>query len=262
MKDDSDTKHKGIIETIGFGLHYGDKQALKDVSLHFPENHITAIMGPSGCGKSTLLGAINRMNDLIPNVRTTGQIIFDGKDVYSKEMDVYELRRRIGMVFQRPNPFPKSIYDNVAYGIRIHRLVKGNNRTELDQRVEHTLKLVNLWDEVADRLSRNAFELSGGQQQRLCIARALAVEPEVLLLDEPTSALDPISANCIEELMQEFIGKYTIIIVTHNVAQAARVSEYCAFIMNGELIDFGPTSEIFTNPKNELTNCYLNGKFG
>ena len=249
----------GVVEVSDFSLFYGDKQALVDISLNFPEKKITAIMGPSGCGKSTLLRAINRMNDLIPNVKTKGRIFFDNQNVCSKKVNIYSLRRRIGMVFQRPNPFPKSIYDNVAYGLRIHRLAKGG---ELDDRIEHTLKSVNLWDEVADRLHTNAFELSGGQQQRLCIARALAVEPEVLLLDEPTSALDPVSAAKIEELLETLAGKFTVIIVTHNVAQAARIAEYSAFLMLGELIDFGLTKQIFTNPKKELTERYLTGKFG
>ncbi len=251
--------NKGIVEISDFSLFYGDKQALVDISLHFPEKKITAIMGPSGCGKSTLLRAINRMNDLIPNVKTKGRILFDGHNIYSNEINIYSLRRRIGMVFQRPNPFPKSIYDNVAYGLRIHKLAKG---TELDDRIECALKSVNLWDEVADRLNTNAFELSGGQQQRLCIARALAVEPEILLLDEPTSALDPVSAAKIEQLLETFVGKFTVIIVTHNVAQAARIAEYSAFLMLGKLIDFGLTKQIFTNPKKELTERYLTGKFG
>lgn len=247
------------MEISDFSLFYGDKQALVDISLHFPEKKITAIMGPSGCGKSTLLRAINRMNDLIPNVKTKGRILFDGHDIYSNKINIYSLRRRIGMVFQRPNPFPKSIYDNVAYGLRIHKLAKGG---ELDDRIERTLKSVNLWDEVADRLNTDAFELSGGQQQRLCIARALAVEPEILLLDEPTSALDPVSAAKIEQLLETFVGKFTVIIVTHNVAQAARIAEYSAFLMIGKLIDFGLTKQIFTNPKKELTERYLTGKFG
>ena len=251
--------NKGIVEISDFSLFYGDKQALVDISLHFPEKKITAIMGPSGCGKSTLLRAINRMNDLIPNVKTKGRILFDGHNICSNEINIYSLRRRIGMVFQRPNPFPKSIYDNVAYGLRIHKLAKG---TELDDRIECALKSVNLWDEVADRLNTNAFELSGGQQQRLCIARALAVEPEILLLDEPTSALDPVSAAKIEQLLETFVGKFTVIIVTHNVAQAARIAEYSAFLMLGKLIDFGLTKQIFTNPKKELTERYLTGKFG
>ncbi len=250
---------KGIVETVNFNLYYGDCHAIKNASIKFPRETITAIMGPSGCGKSTFLRAINRMNDLIPSVRTDGKIFFDGRNVYSKKIDIYKLRRRIGMVFQRPNPFPMSIMDNVAYGLRIHHLAKGN---ELEDRVVEAIKRVNLWEEVGDRLKTNAMELSGGQQQRLCIARALAVEPEVILLDEPTSALDPVSSAKIEEQLQEFIGQYTIIIVTHNVAQAARVAEYSIFMMLGELIDFGPTKEVFTNPKNELTERYLSGKFG
>lgn len=250
---------KGIIESVHFNLCYGDNHAIKDVSIKFPSETITAIMGPSGCGKSTFLRSLNRMNDLIPSVKTRGKILFDGDNVYSKKIDIYKLRRRIGMVFQRPNPFPMSIMDNVSYGLRIHKLCKGS---EMEDRVVEAIKRVNLWEEVGERLKASAMELSGGQQQRLCIARALAVEPEVILLDEPTSALDPVSAAKIEEQLQEFIGQYTIIIVTHNVAQAARVAEYSAFMMLGELIDFGKTKEVFTNPKNELTERYLSGKFG
>ncbi len=251
--------HKGIVEAKNFNLFYGDKQALKDVSIHFPEKRITAIMGPSGCGKSTLLRAVNRMNDLIPRVKTSGQLFFDNEDVYSGSTDIYKLRRRIGMVFQQPNPFSMTIMDNVSYGLKIHKMAKGK---EIEDRVVEAVKMVNLWDEVKGRLRCNALELSGGQQQRLCIARALAVQPEVILLDEPTSALDPISATKIEELLQEFSGKYTVIIVTHNTAQAARVSEYVGFMMLGELVDFGTATEVFTNPKNELTEKYLSGKFG
>ncbi len=254
----SDNEH-GIVEARNFSLWYGDKQALKDVLLHFPEKTITAIMGPSGCGKSTFLRSINRMNDLYSGITTSGQILFDNEEIYSKTIDIYKLRRRVGMVFQRPNPFPKSIYENVAYGLKIHKLALGK---ELDDRVEQALIDVNLWDEVSDRLHHSAFDLSGGQQQRLCVARALAVKPEVLLLDEPTSALDPVSAAKIEELLETFIGKYTVIIVTHNVGQAARCSQYAAFMMLGSLVDFGLTTEVFTNPKNELTERYLTGKFG
>ncbi|HHS50517.1 MAG TPA: phosphate ABC transporter ATP-binding protein [candidate division Zixibacteria bacterium] len=253
------SEETGCVEAVQFNLCYGDNHVIKNVSLKFPRETITAIMGPSGCGKSTFFRAINRMNDLIPSVKTQGEILFDGENVYSNKADIYKLRRRIGMVFQRPNPFPMSILDNVAYGLRIHRLAKGS---ELEDRVVEAIKSVNLWDEVGDRLKANAMELSGGQQQRLCIARALAVEPEVILLDEPTSALDPVSSAKIEEQLAEFIGKYTTIIVTHNVAQAARVAQYSAFMMLGKIIDFGPTKEVFTNPKNELTERYLSGKFG
>ena len=249
----------GIIEVDSFNLYYSGEQAVKNVSLHFPENEITAIMGPSGCGKSTFLRSINRMNDLIAGVKTNGRILFDGENIYAPSTDIYRLRRRIGMVFQKPNPFPMSIFENVAFGIRIHKLAKGK---EISDRVEQALKDVNLFDEVSDRLHKSAMDLSGGQQQRLCIARALAVKPEVLLLDEPTSALDPISADKIENLLQEFIGKLTVIIVTHNVAQAARVAKYSGFMMLGEMIDFGLTKDIFTKPKNKLTESYLNGKFG
>ncbi len=249
----------GIVEIRDFSLFYGKKQALFDVNMHFPEKTITAIMGPSGCGKSTMLRSINRMNELIPDVRTKGSILFDGKDIYGKDSDIYSIRKRIGMVFQRPNPFPMSIYDNVAYGLRIHGMARGK---ELDDRIEHAIKAVNLWGEVADRLRHSAFDLSGGQQQRLCMARALAVEPEVILLDEPTSALDPVSAAKIEEQLEEFIGRYTVIIVTHNVAQAARVSQYAVFMMLGKVADFGSTRDLFTNPQNEETERYLTGKFG
>ena len=249
----------GIVEARNFNVFYDDKQAVNDVSLLFPKGKITAIMGPSGCGKSTFLRAINRMNDLIPYARTSGEILFDNENIYAPSTDIYRLRRRIGMVFQRPNPFPLSIFNNVAFGLRMHKLA---SRGELDDRVESALKAVNLWVEVNDRISSNALTLSGGQQQRLCIARALAIEPEVLLLDEPTSALDPISANKIEELLQTFSERLTLIIVTHNVAQAARVAEYSGVMMLGEMVDFGLTKNILTNPKNELTECYLNGKFG
>ncbi|MCK5832239.1 phosphate ABC transporter ATP-binding protein [bacterium] len=244
------------MEIDKFNLAYSGVPAVKNVSLHFPENTITAIMGPSGCGKSTLLRSINRMNDLIAGVKTNGHILFDGENIYDQSTDIYRLRRRIGMVFQKPNPFPMTVFENVSFGIRIHKLAKGK---ELSDRVEQALRDVDLFDEVSERLNKNAMDLSGGQQQRLCIARALAAQPEVLLLDEPTSALDPISADKIENLLQEFVGKLTVIIVTHNVAQAARVAEYSGFMMLGEMIDFGLTKDIFTKPKNELTECYLNG---
>ncbi len=250
---------QGVVEVKDFSFHYGEKQALFDVDIHFPEGQITAIMGPSGCGKSTLLRSINRMNDMIPGIKTRGRILFDGEDIYGRKVDVFTIRRRIGMVFQRPNPFPMSIFENVAYGLKIHSIAKGR---ELEDRVEKALKAVNLWDEVSDRLRSSAFDLSGGQQQRLCMARALAIEPEVILLDEPTSALDPISASKIEEQLQEFVGKYTVIIVTHNVAQAARVSEYAVFMMLGRVAEFGKTRELFTNPREEETERYLTGKFG
>ncbi|MFP4458036.1 MAG: phosphate ABC transporter ATP-binding protein PstB [Candidatus Zixiibacteriota bacterium] len=251
--------NKGIVEIQDFNLWYGETMALKDIDLHFPEERITAIMGPSGCGKSTLLRSINRMNDLIPCVKTKGRILFDNQNIYNKGCNIHKLRRRIGMVFQRPNPFPMSIFDNVAYGLNIHKLAKGS---ELSDKIEWALKAVNLWEEVSDRLHVSAFELSGGQQQRLCMARALAIEPEVILLDEPTSALDPVSAAKIEEQLQEFVGQYTVIIVTHNVAQAARVAEYAVFMMLGEVADFDKTKELFVNPKNQLTERYLTGKFG
>ena len=250
---------KGIVESTNFSLYYGKKQALKDVCLSFPPGRITAIMGPSGCGKTTMLRSINRMNEMFPNVTTSGQILFNNENIYNRNVNVYHLRRRIGMVFQKPNPFPMSIFENVAYGLRIHRLARGN---ELDRLVKKALKMVNLWGEVDDRLKENALTLSGGQQQRLCIARAIAIQPEVLLLDEPTSALDPVSSTLIEKLLQDFVGRFTVIIVTHSVGQTARVAEYAAFMMMGDVVDFGKTTELFTNPQNELTEKFLTGKIG
>jgi phosphate transport system ATP-binding protein len=249
-----------------YSFYYGKFKALGNISLQIPPNQITAIIGPSGCGKSTLLRSINRMNDLVPNVRTEGQIILSGEDIISPSADVVDVRRRVGMVFQRPNPFPKSIYDNVAYGPRLYGI---SRRMGLDEIVYNALKQAALWDEVQDKLHQSAIALSGGQQQRLCIARALAVEPEVILMDEPASALDPVATLKIEELMQTLKEIYTIIIVTHNMQQAARVSDFTAFMMidspqtrTGVMVEYGPTTQIFTNPKNKQTEDYVTGRFG
>lgn len=247
------------IETRNLNFYYGEKQALKDVNIICAENHVTAIIGPSGCGKSTFIRALNRMNDVIPGTKVEGEIFLDGEDILSPKVDVVELRRRIGMVFQKPNPFPKSIYDNAAYGLRINGL---KDRIRIDQLVERSLHEAALWDEVKERLRENAFTLSGGQQQRLCIARALAVEPEVILFDEPCSAIDPIATAKIEDLIQKLKQTYTVVIVTHNMQQAARVSDYTAFMMLGELIEFDKTEKIFTNPSQKLTEDYITGRFG
>ncbi|MBP7745538.1 MAG: phosphate ABC transporter ATP-binding protein [Phycisphaerae bacterium] len=241
-----------------FSVFYRQNAAVKDVSLAIPRGRITAIIGPSGCGKSTLLRAINRMNDLIPGCHTTGRLLLEDEDIYGAQIDVTLLRKRVGMVFQKPNPFPKSVFDNVAYGPRIH----GVRRGELAEVVERSLQKAALWDEVKDRLADSALSLSGGQQQRLCIARALAVEPELLLMDEPTSALDPMATDRIENLMAELRGNYTIIIVTHNMQQAARVSDITAFLYVGELIEVDDTAHIFTNPSNPRTQDYITGRFG
>ena len=240
-------------------LWYGEHQALKNVDIEIPENSITALIGPSGCGKSTFLKTLNRMNDLIPGVRITGDIRYEGTDIFSKEVDVNQLRKEIGMVFQKPNPFPMSIYDNVAYGPRTHGIT---NRVELDEIVERALRDAAIWDEVKDRLKKNALGMSGGQQQRLCIARALAVQPKILLMDEPTSALDPISTSRIEELVLELKEKYTIVMVTHNMQQAVRVSDHTAFFLLGELVEFGKTDDIFSQPKDKRTEDYITGRFG
>ena len=247
------------IEFDDFNLWYGDNHVLKDIDLEIRGNMITAFMGPSGCGKSSLLRAINRMNDLIPECRYKGEIEIDDVDINDPDTDVYELRKKVGMVFQKPNPFLMSIYDNVAYGPRIHNMA---NRNELDAVVERSLKEAALWDEVYDRLDDSALSLSGGQQQRLCIARALAVEPEIILLDEPCSALDPIATAKIEGLMRRLEEKYTVILVTHNLQQAARVSDMTAFMYLGEIIEFDRTKNIFENPREELTENYITGKFG
>ena len=248
-----------IISAKEMCLWYGDHQALKDVSIEIPEKSITALIGPSGCGKSTFLKTLNRMNDLIPDVKVTGDIRYGGTDIFSREVDVNNLRKEIGMVFQKPNPFPMSIYDNVAYGPRTHGIT---NRVQLDEIVERALRDAAIWDEVKDRLKKNALGLSGGQQQRLCIARALAVQPKVLLMDEPTSALDPISTSRIEELVMELKEKYTIIMVTHNMQQAVRVSDHTAFFLLGELVEFGRTDDIFSQPKDQRTEDYITGRFG
>ena len=248
-----------IISVKNMCLWYGDHKALNNVSIDIPEKSITAFIGPSGCGKSTFLKTLNRMNDLIPSVKITGDVLYDGNDIFSKDIDVNELRKEVGMVFQKPNPFPMSIYDNVAYGPRTHGI---KNKVQLDEIVERALKDAALWDEVKDRLHKNALGLSGGQQQRLCIARALAVEPKVLLMDEPTSALDPISTSHIEDLVLELKKKYTIVMVTHNMQQALRVSDYTAFFLLGELVEFGKTDEIFNTPKQQKTEDYITGRFG
>jgi len=246
------------ITTKNLNLFYGDFQALKNVSIDIPSNQVTAFIGPSGCGKSTFLKTLNRMNDLIPNVKITGEVYFDGLNVY-KEYDIVELRKNIGMVFQKPNPFPMTIYDNIAYGPRIHGI---KSKSKLDDIVENSLRNSALWDEVKDRLKQNALGLSGGQQQRLCIARVLAIEPEIVLMDEPTSALDPISTLKIEDLMEELKKNYTIIIVTHNMQQAARISDITAFFLHGEIVEFGNTNQLFSNPKDKRTEDYITGRFG
>jgi phosphate transport system ATP-binding protein len=248
-----------MVEIEKLSLWYGAKQALRDVSMAVPKHRITAYIGPSGCGKSTLLRCLNRMNDLVDGVRTTGSIRIGGTDIHDPALDVTELRKRVGMVFQKSNPFPKSIYENVAYGPRILG-VRG--RADLEAIVERSLRGAALWDEVSDRLHESALGLSGGQQQRLCIARAIAVEPDVLLMDEPCSALDPIATAKIEELMLELKNSYTIVIVTHNMQQAARVSDYTGFMLLGELVEFGVTRELFTNPRDKRTEDYITGRFG
>ena len=248
-----------IISVKDLNLWYGNNQALYDIDLGIPEKSITAFIGPSGCGKSTLLKTFNRMNDLVKDVHITGEVLYNGQDIYAPEVEVSELRRQIGMVFQKPNPFPMSIYDNVAYGPRTHGIRK---REELDEIVECSLRDAAIWDEVKDRLRKNALGLSGGQQQRLCIARALAVQPNVLLMDEPTSALDPISTSKIEELTMELKEKYTIIIVTHNMQQAVRISDQTAFFLLGKLIEFGNTEALFSQPNEKKTEDYITGRFG
>ena len=246
-----------IITVQDLNLWYGAAQALHHVSMEIPEKSITALIGPSGCGKSTFLKTLNRMNDLIPGVRVTGSVLYKEQDVFA--MDVSQLRREVGMVFQKPNPFPMSIYDNVAYGPRTHGI---RNKVRLDDIVEQSLRSAAIWDEVKDRLKKNALGLSGGQQQRLCIARALAVEPQVLLMDEPTSALDPISTSKIEELATELKERYTIVIVTHNMQQAARISDRTAFFLLGELVEYGDTEQIFAQPHDKRTEDYITGRFG
>jgi phosphate transport system ATP-binding protein len=247
------------VETKNLNLWFKDNHVLKDINLTIKENAVTAIMGPSGCGKSTLIRTMNRMNDIISGCRITGEVYVDGKNVYEDGTNVYDLRRKVGMVFQKPNPFPKSIFENVAFGPKIHKIASGK---KLDEIVEKSLRGAALWDEVEDRLNDSAFSLSGGQQQRLCIARALAVEPEIILMDEPCSALDPAATARIENLIRELREKYTVIIVTHNLQQAARVSDFTAFLYVGQLIEYGETEKLFEDPKNELTEKYITGKFG
>lgn len=248
-----------IMTVQGLNLWYGDHQALHDISMNIPEKSITALIGPSGCGKSTFLKTLNRMNDLIPGVKITGDVRYRDQDVFAPGTDVNELRREIGMVFQKPNPFPMSIYDNIAYGPRTHGI---KNRAKLDEIVEKSLRGAAIWDEVKDRLRKNALGLSGGQQQRLCIARALAVEPEVLLMDEPTSALDPISTSKIEELAMQLKEQYTIVIVTHNMQQAVRISDRTAFFLLGELVECDDTQQLFSQPQDKRTEDYITGRFG
>lgn len=248
-----------IMTVQGLDLWYGDHQALHDISMNIPEKSITALIGPSGCGKSTFLKTLNRMNDLIPGVKITGDVRYRNQDIFAPGTDVNELRREIGMVFQKPNPFPMSIYDNIAYGPRTHGI---KNRAKLDEIVEKSLRGAAIWDEVKDRLKKNALGLSGGQQQRLCIARALAVEPEVLLMDEPTSALDPISTSKIEELAMQLKEQYTIVIVTHNMQQAVRISDRTAFFLLGELVECDDTQQLFSQPQDKRTEDYITGRFG
>lgn len=248
-----------IIEAKGVDVYYGDNHVLKDISLTIRENTVTAFIGPSGCGKSTFLRTLNRMNDYIESFRKKGKIFIDGKEIYEKKVRVEELRRKVGMVFQKPNPFPKSIFENVAYGLKIHGVT---DKYEINEAVEKSLKQAALWGEVKDKLSKPALSLSGGQQQRLCIARTLAVKPTIVLMDEPASALDPISTAKIEELIHELKRKYTIVIVTHNMQQAARISDKTAFFYMGDLVEYDKTTDIFTNPKNKQTENYITGRFG
>ena len=248
-----------IISVKDMCLWYGEHQALKNINMEIPEKSITAFIGPSGCGKSSFLKTLNRMNDFIPGIKISGDILYHGNDIFAKDVDVNHLRKEIGMVFQKPNPFPMSIYDNVAYGPRTHGIT---NKAQLDEIVEQALRDAALWDEVKDRLKKNALGLSGGQQQRLCIARALAIQPKVLLMDEPTSALDPISTSHIEELVTKLKEKYTIVMVTHNMQQALRVSDYTAFFLLGELVEFNKTDDIFSNPFDQRTEDYITGRFG
>ncbi|MDQ1254397.1 MAG: phosphate transport system ATP-binding protein [Euryarchaeota archaeon] len=246
------------IKVENLNLWYGEKQALKNISMNIPKNSVTALIGPSGCGKSTFIRCLNRMNDLIKNCRIEGSVLIEGKDIYGADVDVVELRKRVGMVFQKPNPFPMSIYDNIAYGPRLH----GANKKDLKSIVENALRSAVLWNEISDRLNSPALSLSGGQQQRLCIARTLAVKPKVILFDEPTSALDPISTSRIEDLVMNLKKDYTIVIVTHNMQQAARISDYTGFFLMGDLIEFGQTRQIFHNPREKSTEDYITGRFG
>lgn len=254
--EESDAK----MSAQGVSVYYSDKMAIDDVSIEIPTKYVTAFIGPSGCGKSTFLRTLNRMNDTIPTARVEGKITLDGEDIYSPQLDVVHLRARVGMVFQKPNPFPKSIYDNIAYGPKIHGLAEG--KTELDEVVEKSLRRAGLWDEVKDRLQDSGTALSGGQQQRLCIARAIAVDPEVILMDEPCSALDPIATAKIEELIDDLNGRYAIVIVTHSMQQAARVSQRTAFFHLGKMVEYGRTTDIFTNPHEQRTQDYITGRYG
>lgn len=255
----SDKEMKTALEIKKLNLWYGDHHALKDITVNIPEKQITALIGPSGCGKSTFLRTLNRMNDLVPNVRITGEVRYKGKNIYDKSVDVTALRKDIGMVFQKANPFPMSIYDNIAYGPRIHGI---RSRVKLDEIVEKSLRDAAIWDEVKDRLRTSALGMSGGQQQRLCIARALAVQPDIILLDESTSALDPISTGKIEELCLQLKEKYTVIMVTHNMQQAVRISDWCAFFLLGDLVEFDETEKIFSMPSDKRTEDYISGRFG
>ena len=252
-------ENKVKISAQNLNLYYGENHALKNINLDLYENKITAFIGPSGCGKSTFLKTLNRMNDLVPNVKIEGTVLLDDENIYDPQVDTTLLRKKVGMVFQQPNPFPMSIYDNIAYGPRIHGI---KNKAQLDEIVERSLRGAALWDEVSDRLKKSALGLSGGQQQRLCIARALAVEPEVLLMDEPTSALDPISTLKIEDLMDDLKSRYTVAIVTHNMQQAARIADYTAFFLVGEVVEYSSTNELFTMPKDKRTEDYITGRFG
>jgi phosphate transport system ATP-binding protein len=256
----TDPQRPNAIDVRALNFFYGPKRALENISIAIRPNLVTAFIGPSGCGKSTFLRTLNRMNDIIPATRVEGEVLIDGRNVYAPGTDVVALRRRVGMVFQKSNPFPKSIYENVAYGLRINDMVKG--RADLDARVEESLRQAAIWDEVKDRLQESALALSGGQQQRLCIARALAIKPDILLMDEPASALDPIATQRIEELVYQLKRDYTIVIVTHNMQQAARVSDHTAFFWLGRLVEFGATEKIFTNPTEKLTEDYVTGRFG
>ncbi len=258
MTEDVQNVSQPQIKVENLNLWYGEKQALKNISMQIPKNSITALIGPSGCGKSTFLRCLNRMNDLIKNCRIKGKVTIEEKNIYAPDVDVVDLRKKVGMVFQKPNPFPMSIYDNVAYGPRIH----GVNKKDLDEIVEQALHSGAIWDEISDRLKSPALSLSGGQQQRLCIARTLAVKPKTILFDEPTSALDPISTLRIEDLIMSLKKDYTIVIVTHNMQQAARISDYTAFFLMGELIEFGQTRQIFQNPREKRTEDYITGRFG
>jgi phosphate transport system ATP-binding protein len=259
IEDTAQHAGEAHVSAEGFSVFYDSNEAVRQVTCGIPAGLVTAVIGPSGCGKSTFLRAVNRMNDLIPGCHVKGQLLLDDEDVYGPRVDVVELRRRVGMVFQKPNPFPKSVFDNVAYGPRLHG---DHGRRRLHETVEQSLVRAALWEEVKDRLSENALRLSGGQQQRLCIARALAVDPDVLLMDEPTSALDPRATTRIEDLIRELRGRYTIMIVTHNMQQAARVSDYTGFLYEGELIEFGLTKQIFTKPREKQTEDYITGRFG